>query len=74
MLVSIYRIHDTVCFQLVICVHIMAPLLCQAMEQQLSEKSVELEKLKKERDALQQKVADNLQDKKLHEKKGAGLV
>ncbi|XP_067936156.1 GRIP1-associated protein 1-like isoform X2 [Watersipora subatra] len=53
----------------------------KALEDQLSGKNSELEdsqmetkKVRVERDALQQKVFDNKQEMKLHEKKGAGLM
>lgn len=46
----------------------------QALEEQLSQKLEEIARVSSEKEALNQKVADNVQDMKLHEKKGASLV
>ncbi|KAF6019328.1 GRIPAP1 [Bugula neritina] len=46
----------------------------QALEEQLSQKLEEIARVSSEKEALNQKVADNVQDMKLHEKKGASLM
>ena len=48
--------------------------LLKELEEQLQEKCSLVEKAEAEITSLQQKVSDNRQDMKLHEKKGASLV
>ena len=48
--------------------------LLKELEEQLQEKCSLVEKAEAEITSLQQKVSDNKQDMKLHEKKGASLV